>query len=344
MNGETIPMEHPGRIVWDLRKIIDRLVVLVPSVVSISLFGSRRYRTRSRRSDIDLLVHTTRLVNSLDFRDTVHEEFAPVDMFKSHDLLNAESIANGSIISIQRPHETLLSQLDAVTLWENGTFSGSFDHWRWQETAKGIDYRMTVAEYPKDVDVRIVREDLEREGMPDTLLGLNWLEIGSRVMEIIARSVTVDDFFNVRAKTFTKSILALTSEYDFQNLVATVLQPWVPSFDRESVIIRYGDQKKVSDFALMGANIILEAKHVSDANTQAKVLKDLDGLRRFYSMEPTCKLILCAILCDYDSSGQPWLNPDQIAADFSRLHSEPVWITRVYPNRRRAVPAPIPRP
>lgn len=326
-----VVMIHPRRILWDLQKIVKRIVELVPGTLEIHLFGSRAYGTGSRRSDIDLLLRTKQVVNPLDIRDPIHNEFPPVDIFKTHDLLNAESIANGSTISARPPHENLIAQLEAIPLWEDGAFNEDFCSW-WQETAPGVEYQMTVAMYPKDVDFSIVREDLARQGIPDTLLGSNWLQVGTMLLDIIGRSSAAGDFFNKRAANFKVESLTLTSEYDFQNLIAAVLRPWIPAFARESLTIRYDGQEKIADFTMQGSKIIIEAKHIRDAGTKAKVLKELDGLCRFYKQEPTCKLILCPILCDFDSNQQLLVDAEGLAADFSRKYGEPVWMTRAIPN------------
>ena len=118
-NGVEIDMlltrtAQPTRTV-DLGSFVKSLTAEFPTIREVYLFGSRRYRTGSVRSDIDLLLVTQD--DQLDYHlpRRVREVEAYIDAFQAIGG-TAISLANHSqIIALDRAE--LLSELSAVVLW-----------------------------------------------------------------------------------------------------------------------------------------------------------------------------------------------------------------------------------
>ena len=72
----------------------------------------------------------------------------------------------------------------------------------------------------------------------------------------------------------------LASEYEFQDLFWISIKPWLPTLARQELAIIYDGQHKYADFSLFANSIVIEKKHVKDANTKAWVAKTLKGRGR----------------------------------------------------------------
>lgn len=99
----------------DLKTVVETLTTEFPSICEVYLFGSRRYRTGSVRSDIDLLLITKN--DELDYHlpRRVREMEAYIDAFQAV-AGKAISFANHSQISASDRQE-LLNTLSVVMLW-----------------------------------------------------------------------------------------------------------------------------------------------------------------------------------------------------------------------------------
>jgi len=123
--------------IFDLKDFINRLVSNFSNIEQIHIFGSRGYRTNSKRSDIDLLLTISKNAPIIDKTQLqiFQEEFAPVDLFINREY-SAQSVVNNSEI-IKRTEKTLIDQLDAKCLWqkENGFYNENSVYFR-QEIIK----------------------------------------------------------------------------------------------------------------------------------------------------------------------------------------------------------------
>lgn len=94
------------------------------------LFGSRRHRTGSVRSDIDILIFLDRVVTGEQAQEIWNLE-PYLDIFYGSDG-SVRSLVNESSITL--PNRALLvSQLDALPLFIGGTWQSDADEWRVQE-------------------------------------------------------------------------------------------------------------------------------------------------------------------------------------------------------------------
>lgn len=101
----------------DLGNISDKLNERFPQIVRIYLFGSRRYKTRSHRSDIDLLIEFKDHVKQKDILEFSEELSPALDIFKLENG-KATSFHNDSFIEYN-DNEELLQNLNAVEIWNN---------------------------------------------------------------------------------------------------------------------------------------------------------------------------------------------------------------------------------
>ena len=65
----------------DLRELAGALAGEFPAIQALWLFGSRRHRTRSIRSDIDLLVCASDHIRPNDFRNAIRRHCPALDLF-----------------------------------------------------------------------------------------------------------------------------------------------------------------------------------------------------------------------------------------------------------------------
>ena len=109
---------NPFRTVH-LPYVVSKLHEAYPSLASVHLFGSRRYRTGSVRSDIDLLVTFERTVPAMaQLGDFVYALDPYLDVFVANAGVAASAI-NGSML-VHENYDELVLELDAVRIWDGG--------------------------------------------------------------------------------------------------------------------------------------------------------------------------------------------------------------------------------
>jgi nucleoside phosphorylase len=94
------------------------------------LFGSRRFKTGSIRSDIDILLFLKSRITEVQAREIWNLE-PYLDIFLGNGG-NAQSIVNESAIGASN-RDALVAMLDAIPLYVAGTWQNSADEWRSQE-------------------------------------------------------------------------------------------------------------------------------------------------------------------------------------------------------------------
>jgi hypothetical protein len=119
--------------------------------------------------------------------------------------------------------------------------------------------------------------------------------VANFLVTTLRNAVAQSGHLNPRGTDLT---IALKTEYDFQNLFFIAAKPWLPGLGREEITVRYDEQEKIADFNLFGSQMIIEMKHIRDANTKSAVNKTLLGLKSFYEKHPNVGVVLFAILVD----------------------------------------------
>ena len=99
----------------DLRQIASALVADFPGIQGLWLFGSRRHRTRSIRSDIDVLVVSSDYLKASDVRRAIRRHCPALDLFLA-DGGKAISCMNDSFVEADS-FDALRQKLDAVCIW-----------------------------------------------------------------------------------------------------------------------------------------------------------------------------------------------------------------------------------
>jgi nucleoside phosphorylase/predicted nucleotidyltransferase len=106
-----------------LPKLLTRIQQLEPGIGDVHIFGSRRHRSGSVRSDIDLLVRTAgdRPLTH-EFAEAVWELETYLDVF--HDTRGvARSLINESQIAAASSQD-LVTAVDGILIWSNGKWVG----------------------------------------------------------------------------------------------------------------------------------------------------------------------------------------------------------------------------
>ncbi len=127
---------------WYLKKIIRELIRKFDTVESVFLFGSRAYKTNSKRSDIDLLV---KFSNNVDRNKLLgfQAKYPPIDIFINNEN-SCVSIVNNSSILKKDTSSSLEEQLDAIELWNTSGYVDSSKDYFIQETMKGIIFKPSI--------------------------------------------------------------------------------------------------------------------------------------------------------------------------------------------------------
>lgn len=205
----------------------------------------------------------------------------------------------------------------------------------WQEQLNSIIYhlvktRQIFLEASIQKKLNIYFSEIESKNMPITFLGAEWLNIGNNIMNIIERSISIPSKFSngTKAKNFNVSTVKISSEYDFQNYIHTILRPWMPNMEAENIAIIYDGNTKYADFSINGNSIIIEAKYIDTTGKKNDTLKTLEGLKEFYKMNANVKLLLFMILVEEEIE----LDKYKIESDFSSQYGDTNIVVKIFKN------------
>jgi hypothetical protein len=284
----------------DLRQIAVQLTREFPTIDSLWLFGSRRHRTLSVRSDIDILVVTSAYLKSSDVRRAIRWHCPALDLFLV-DGGKAVSCINDSFVQAVS-FDALREKLDAICIWSGNPDDVDNNAPFEQDLRSDIIYVPTVMDggeprignWGKAVSEYF--QDVEARRLPTKpFVGETPSEVGMFLVDVCNRIVATCDTMATR-KTKAAWKPMLKSEYDFQDAFFISVKPWLPDLAREETLLQFDDQAKNADFAVLEGRVVVEMKYVADANTKAAVVKTLDGLARFYTRNPRVEVLLFLVL------------------------------------------------
>src|ERR1700685_625242 len=218
-------------------------------IEALYLFGSRRYRTGSPRSDLDVVVELKpdSHIRPADLRTFSSEVCPALDLFLA-DGGKAVSCENES--SVRAPtFGELVTKLEAVRFWKRS--EGVIE-------SADIDWTFTV---PVDVEFvptalftgtpisgrwprssRSFAQQIESPGLPtQPYIGSSATEVASFLVAELRRVMEASVRLGPKGKGVS---IALQNEYDFQNLFYLTVKPWLPGLGREDVTIRYDGQER----------------------------------------------------------------------------------------------------
>ena len=261
---------------------------------AIYIFGSRRFRTDSVRSDIDIIFLAKENIKPLHVRTFIDNNCKALDVF----LLargKATSVVNDSYICGNNDND-MLAQCSAVKLWsrEMGLEKTNSMYWS-QSYASHIDFQKTVLPSGRiQMSIDGLKRKLARENLPiDPIIGETEGEIAERlfrIAEIVSEFEPRD--FPGGGDARSSFVVNPSSEYDFQDLFWISAKPWVQSIRREQVEVVFDGQKKKSDFSISGSRFIVELKFADDTDAKRSIANTLDGLSRFYSENANVRFLM----------------------------------------------------
>jgi hypothetical protein len=313
----------------DLRAVGDQLGQKIPAIRSLWIFGSRRFGTRSVRSDIDLLACFSDHVRPGDLRNAIRTLCPALDLFVVEGG-KATSCMNESFVQAES-FERLRDKLAALCVWSRDAGEIDATAPREHDIRVGIDHIPTVLDggEPRLNWGRSVTDyfrEIESDGLPTKpFVGSDVEDVARFLLGLTENLIKTVERMAAKG-TRASWRPALTSEYDLQDSFYLAVKPWLPDLAREEITIRYDDQDKRSDFSLLQSRIVIEMKHVSDAGTKAAVVKTLQGLADFYRQHPNVKILLFIITAkrSADVDAARWAN------DFSFSKGDQSIVTRVY--------------
>lgn len=261
---------------------------------AIYLFGSRRFRTDSVRSDIDIFFETNEHIKPSHIRTFIDKNCQALDIFVlAHG--KATSAINESYICGDN-NSDILNQCSAVKLWSKGIGleTESFIPWK-QLYASHINFQKTSLPNVRiQMSINELKRKLANENLPiDPIIGETESEIAERLFRLaeMVPEFTTDDFPG-KGSASKSFVVNPSSEYDFQDLFWIAAKPWIQSIDRERVEIVFDGQRKKSDFSISGSRFIIEMKFAKDVNDKRSIAKTLEGLSRFYSENANVKFLM----------------------------------------------------
>ncbi|PFK67053.1 hypothetical protein COJ21_24365 [Priestia megaterium] len=293
---------------WNLKELVKDIVQKHSEVNAIYLFGSRAYNTGSRRSDIDILIHSDKVIKSHDITDWIREKYPPVDIFKTTDMRNADSIINGS--AVQSENVLLDEKLDAIKLWDKkDLLNTSFKRWD-QLTDKNVEFVMSytgfyLTNHPEDV-INNYRSLLNEKGIPHFDSGHDWTLLGQSIESIITTAFNKPKNFSKKAKNFSFDTIKINDEYDFQNLIHLLLRSVFPTIQPENKVCIIDGNIKIGDFGIGNNKVVIEAKYIKDTSSKNAVMKTIEGLGNFYKSNPNVQLLVFLVLYEPTVSIDPF--------------------------------------
>ncbi|NNG60052.1 hypothetical protein HKD51_00450 [Pseudomonas fragi] len=289
--------------IFDLEAAIKSLCGEFQQIEAVYIFGSRRYQTRSTRSDIDILLECNDHIKKSSLRDFVFRHRTALDLFVIEDG-RAESVANESFIT-ELNNEALISRLDAVELYRRGSGSTDFfAKYKQQSIDRRVQFKMTVLPCNANevCEVQALQKffaTASEHGLPSRpYIGISTSEACDFLISVIRAIPPANQNVSNHGSAKSGWTIKLASEYDFQNIFWITTKPWLPGLAREEVAITYDGKDKKADFNLFGSQLLIEFKHVKDAGDVRETTKTLAGLTDFYQRHPNVRVILFAILVD----------------------------------------------
>ena len=316
--------------IYSLRSLTEKLADRFPSVTDLYLFGSRKWQTRSPRSDLDILVCHSKHIRPNDLRYFSLNNCPALDLFLV-DGSKAISVANESYVEAGTFNE-LIMRLSAIRFWSRGKgFLNADIDWDFV-VASGIDFPPTALggglpeSFNWSKELGRLFEFLEGQKLPyKPFIGISADEVADFLIQVLRRLLPEIQRLNTKGKGV---MVRFKTEYDLQNMFFLVVKPWLPGLAREEVTIRYDGQDKSADFNVLDSQVVIEMKHIRDANTKAAVAKTLSGLRDFYLRHPNVRVLIFFILVDptVDLDDSRW------ETDFSYLANAPLVKTIILRN------------
>ena len=310
---------------YDLHELVARATAEY-QLKAIYLFGSRRFKTLSLRSDIDVFFVPASYIKASDLRRFRDETCLALDIFLlEHG--RATSAVNDSYIQLD-DDESVIDVTRAIKLWSKADGISTDPDISWiQEYADHVTFRDTVLP-----NVRLVRSldnlkaRLDQQGLPtNPVIGEDEEEIARRLIETarITGTFKLADFPG-KGSARSSFVLAPQNEYDFQDLFWIATKPWIGKATREHPEIVFDGQKKISDFSLMHSRFIIEMKFAKGKNDARAIAKTLAGLADFYRQHPNVRVVLFIVYARKDAE----IDKAAWEANFSRV-SEPRVIVSV---------------
>lgn len=296
-------MENKRGIPYDLKEITSQLIKEFPTITGLYLFGSRAQRTRSPRSDVDILVTTSEHILPSELRNFSELKCPPLDLFLVTGN-KAQSCMNDSYI-LQRDFPALIKKLEAIQFWsKEESFLDVDIDWKFAIPI-GVAFTYTNLNRSEAMPfnnwppaLQMYFDFLEKEGLPTRpYLGGDIQEISGFLIKLLRNFVIYTQQIKRKGQGLSFSF---RTELDYQDLFFIIMKPWLPTMTKNPFTIRFDDQNKSADFGLFKNQIIIEMKHIKDKNTKAAVVKTLDGLTSFYRDNPTIKVLIFVIFVNHD--------------------------------------------
>lgn len=320
--------------IFDLEAEIKVLAGFFPEIEEVYIFGSRRYETKSTRSDIDILLVTNEKIKPSKLRDFTIEHNTALDLFILENG-TATSVANESYITAEN-NEMLIQKVDGLLLYDkkNGS-SQELNERKKIIIDKRVKHELTAlpngsADY---YEVKALKKYFSRareNGLTaKPYLGTSTDEASDFIIEIMKNLISTNENVTGHGKAKGGWNNNLENEYDFQNLFWITIKPWLPGLSREQVALKYDDQEKRSDFSLFNDQLCIELKHIKDANDKREVVKTLESLKSFYLQHPNVRVLIFGILVNNDVE----LDDSKWEADFSYYENSPQVKTVIIRNK-----------
>jgi predicted nucleotidyltransferase len=289
--------------IFDLEAAIKALCGEFPAISNVYIFGSRRYHTRSSRSDIDILLESTGPIKKSSLRDFILNTRTALDLFVLEEG-KAESVANESYITAGSNKE-LITKLNAELLYSKGGGSSEFlESHKQQAIDRRVVFKLTVlpstsSEYYEVHALQKFFRVAQEHGLPARpYIGTSTEEASEFIIGVIRSMTQANKQVSGHGSAAKGWTVRLNSEYDFQSLFWITVKPWLPGLSREEVAITYDGKEKKSDFSLFASQLILEFKHIKDDGDARETAKTLAGLSDFYQKHTNVRVILFVILVD----------------------------------------------
>lgn len=324
-----------GYEVFDLEAAIKVLAGEFPAIEDVYLFGSRRFKTGSPRSDIDILITINERIRPSELRDFTLKTCTALDIFVLENG-RATSVANESYIEAST-NEEVIENIHAVLLFNRiAGMSVEVEQSKKLAIDRRINHELTALPNGsiETYEIAALKKyflTARENGLPaKPYLGVSTDEASEFIISVLRRIIDASHTVSGYGQAKDGWTKQLNDEYDFQNLFWIVTKPWLPSLSREDVEIEYDSQKKKSDFNLFNNQLVIELKHVKDDGAKRAIVKTLRGLEYFYTQHPNIRVLIFGILVDEEVK----LDDIKWEADFSFVERRPMVKTIIIRNKK----------
>ena len=238
----------------NLREQIEK-IKQIGNCEEIYIFGSRRYKTRSKRSDIDLLIYAPEGLSRDEITDIIKSENS-LDIFETNDKKVAKSFANDSFLK----RDNLISTLDAELIWSREQeYNDSINDYTNITILRNHDFKMSCMPQHSEEEIKFYQQ----YGYNAIFVIMDFDERLLEIYNIIASFFKEKDLIAVRA-----------NEAEFANNLWENTKVYLECCSTAVAIVDGGKTNGDNGEPIYNPNVAIEVGYMLCKGSKICILKD----------------------------------------------------------------------